>query len=275
MDLTEYGTGAKIHFDDRSRNYGVAEVISDRFEIVHATKVWDIPDKDVPLNQGREGACAGFSLSTELAASPVNVDVNNAFAMELYQAARRIDAAAGRHWESGASILAGVLALKNDYKLITEFRWAFGIEQVIDAIIAKGPVVLGVNWYFDMYRPNANNVIEVSGELKGRHAITAIGYLHKDGGYLALMNTWGSTYGANGVGYLKVADSARLLADDGEACIITDLAMTAKLPKVFATESGNKFHKPAAHGWLKTPRTFGNRDAAIAAGLRPCWMCKP
>jgi len=238
--------------------------------------MWDVPDKDVPLDQGREGACTGFSLSTELAASPVNVDVNNAFALELYQAARRIDAAAGRHWGSGASILATALALKNDYKLITEFRWAFGIEQVIDTIISKGPVVLGLNWYFDMYSPNAENVIEVSGELSGRHAIAAIGYLHKDGGYLALMNTWGPGYGAKGIGYLKIADATRLLAEDGEACIITDLATRPQVTNsVFATESGNKFHRPAAHNWLKTPRTFDSRDAAVVAGLRPCWMCKP
>lgn len=273
MDLTEYGTGAQLHFDDRSRNYGVAEVIPST--VARKTKLWDVPDKDVPLNQGREGACSGFSLSTELAASPVNVDVSNVFAMELYQAARRIDAAAGRHWESGASILAGALALKNDYKLITEFRWGFGIDQVVDTIIAKGPVVLGVNWYYDMYSPNADHVIEVSGVLSGRHAITAIGYLHEDGGYLALMNTWGRTYGADGVGYLKVADATRLLAENGEACIITDLVTTAKLPRVFATQNGNTFHKPSAHKWLNTPRTFDNRDAAIVAGLRPCWLCKP
>jgi len=276
MDLTEYGLGAQPHFDDRSRNYGIAEVIPDRRSIVHTTKMWDVPDKDVPLDQGREGACTGFSLSTELAASPVNVDVNNAFALELYQAARRIDAAAGRHWGSGASILATALALKNDYKLITEFRWAFGIEQVIDTIISKGPVVLGLNWYFDMYSPNAENVIEVSGELTGRHAIAAIGYLHEDGGYLALMNTWGPGYGAKGIGYLKIADATRLLAEDGEACIITDLAIRPQVTNsVFATESGNKFHRPAAHNWLKTPRTFDSRDAAVVAGLRPCWMCKP
>lgn len=45
--------------------------------------------------------------------------------------------------------------------------------------------------------------------------------------------------------------------------------------KVYATKYGKYFHKITSHWWYKQDRVFDNREQAIAAGLKPCWICKP
>lgn len=196
---------------------------------------------DVYNDQGSEGACVGFAWSHELSAKPKIVRRYAPFALEVYKAAQLIDPWPGENY-SGTSVLAGVKALqeleKNEdgLSLITEYRWAFGIKDVLQVLAYKGPLVLGIDWYNDMYTPTVKNFITPTGEKVGGHAILANGVrivklnsllpatwenLDLDKSFVRLHNSWGTGYGENGAAFITVRDLDKLLQDGGEACIPT------------------------------------------------------
>lgn len=208
------------HFDERSRNYGVRSLFGTAAP-VRRRRVWRV--REVPLDQGQEGACVGFAWAGELAATPVQDQVSDAYARDLYVKARAEDRDMGNFWPEGASVLAGVKALVAEGK-VSKYYWAFGADQVIDTLVRKGPVVLGINWYDGMYSPRLD-LCEVSGAVVGGHAIMCNGYIpnHRDyGEVVVLTNSWGPLWGTNGSAFLRVTDLDRLLREDGEACVPTD-----------------------------------------------------
>jgi hypothetical protein len=206
--------------DERSKNYSVSRSLK---MVKRRDITWKMPAM-MPLDQGQEGACVGFGWSAELASAPVQYAVSNAFARRLYTAAQSEDRAMGQVYDDGASVLAGAKAVKR-MGVVGTYEWAFGTEQVIDTLVQKGPVVLGVNWYSDMYETDVSGLVKIGGELVGGHCITAFGYRKMYCGEecVVWMNSWGATYGIGGVGYLPVSGLDRLLKENGEACIATDI----------------------------------------------------
>lgn len=275
------------HFDPRSRGYGVAEVLPRRVE--RRQRFWSLPE-GYPIDQGDEGACVGFGYTGELAAEPVEVpDTGQAFAQQLYRLAQAEDRKMGNDWPEGASMLAGAKALKNGGYILA-YRWAFGIDQVIDTLCAVGPIVLGINWYASMYQTRTDGLVTVGGALEGGHCILANGYWPDHptfGDVVVWTNSWGRSYGLDGVGFIRVADLTRLLKEDGEAAIVLDVAPVTPQPSpppvppppvpeplLIAARYSRAFHRQGAHWWMTGTR-FYTRDGALAAGLRPCRLCKP
>jgi hypothetical protein len=270
------------HFDPRSRGYGVRELLPRRVE--RRQRLWALPSgAGYPIDQGQEGQCVGFGYTCELAAEPIVIDVGQAFAPQLYRLAQAEDRKMGNYWDGGASMLAGAKAAKNG-GYIQSYRWAFGIDDVIDTLCAIGPVVLGINWYTDMYDTDHRGLVKVGGSLAGGHCICAVGYWpnHPDFGedVVVWMNSWGRSYGLNGVGFIRVPDLAGLLEDQGEAAIVVDVAPKPPPPppveQLFvAARRSVAFHRKGAHWWLPEARAWSKREDAIGAGLRPCRLCKP
>lgn len=178
-----------------------------------------------PLNQGDEGACVGFAWSHELAAAPVEVrPIDDAYAFRLYALAQAADRAMGNSWPEGASVLAGAKACAAE-GLISEYRWAFSVAEVVDTILGHGPVILGIPWLSGMYDTGPGGLVQVTGSEVGGHAIMAMGYLPDYQGHgevIAWQNSWGPGYGLRGIGYIRLPDLAALLAQQGEACVPTD-----------------------------------------------------
>lgn len=214
----------KIHFDERSRAFGIAEEISSQPRV---KKVWGYPR--FRNNQGAEGHCVGFGWANELNGQPIGFNFNNADAHQIFYGAQKIDRERHNlHFEDGATVIAGAKEVQR-LGFIEGYRWAFGVEQVIDALVGHGPVVLGINWYDGMYETRPSGMVEVSGRLVGGHAITLFGYHPKmrirgEGWFkrhevVPWVNSWGSEYGNNGIGYLKIEDLDRLLKEQGEACV--------------------------------------------------------
>lgn len=213
--------------DPRSRNYAIRTLLPTT-HVKRKNKLWRTGEI---LDQGREGACVGFGWTAEILSTPVSVDLNrvkanvpresNLFARNLYNEAKKLDDWAGEDYE-GTSTLAGAKALKQ-FGLLKEYRWAFNIDDVIDAVLVKGPVVIGIYWYSGMYNA-PNGVLSVTGQVVGGHCLTIVGFkLAKDSktgvDSFILQNSWGTDWGINGLAEITVNDMATLLAKDGEACV--------------------------------------------------------
>lgn len=224
---TTPGLGWAPRFDERSRSYPIRTLITK--PIKRRNKLWSIGPI---LDQGREGACVGFGWTAEALSTPVKVNLDRVkspitpappygFAISLYKSAQKIDEWEGDNY-SGTSVLAGAKAMVQ-FGLLREYRWAFNIEDVTDAVLAKGPVVLGIPWYSGMYKA-PGGVLSVAGDVVGGHCITVVGYRVSDpriggeDGFL-LQNSWGAGWGENGVALIRKSDLEKLLANDGEACV--------------------------------------------------------
>ena len=190
------------------------------------------------LDQGTEGACVGYSWSHELAARPVEITVNEDMARSLYHRARQLDQWEGEDYE-GTSVLAGAKAVqemvnRRGLSVMSEYRWAFGIEDVVRTIGYKGPVVFGIDWYNDMYEPSADGFVTPTGELAGGHAILGRGIkifwtsrentkdfnlVDLDRSYVLLRNSWGLAWGKAGDAKISLRDLKTLLDAQGEACV--------------------------------------------------------
>lgn len=220
-------------FDERSRLYRAVDLITDYWL---RSYTWGC---DVWNDQGWEGACVGFAWSHELSARPKIYRVGEDVAQRIYKRAQQLDQWPGENYE-GTSVLAGIKAVQEmsgtqGLPLIREYRWAFGIEEVVRVVGRRGPLVLGVNWYEGMDNVDANGFIHVTGTIRGGHAVMAHGVkcvwkdplstdrtfrnLDVNKSFVKLHNSWGKSWGNNGRAKISVAGLDRLLREYGEACI--------------------------------------------------------
>ena len=214
----------KSSHDDRSLNYGIRPAI--KSSTVPVRKMWD---EGVILDQGNEGACVGFGWVGEYLAQPVapepqpGAQAANAYAFSVYEDAKQVDEIPGEDYE-GTSVLAGAKVMKSR-GFIAGYKWCFGIEDVRDAIIQEGPVVIGIPWKNGMYETGSDGVVKVSGKLVGGHCLVLTGYDpafqigRRKYEVFRWRNSWGAGYGVNGSGYIKATDLAKLLRGVGEACV--------------------------------------------------------
>ncbi|MCL7427128.1 hypothetical protein [Streptomyces sp. YS415] len=208
-------------FDERSKEYPIRTLVTERAPLRSAG--WACPGW---LDQGREGACVGFAWSHELIATPVQVPgVDDSFAREVYREAQRLDEWPGENYD-GTSVLAGAKAIvARGY--MEEYRWAFGVDDVLRTLGYFGPVVIGVKWHDSMMEPAPNGLLEVSEGGSGGHAILVRGVSLRArlGGHngtmpvVRLRNSWGRDWGVDGDCYLRVTDLEKLLKEAGEACV--------------------------------------------------------
>lgn len=102
------------------------------------------------------------------------------------------------------------------------YLWCFGVDDIIDTIVRKSPVVLGLPWYSGMSNPSAGGLLSVTGSDPTGRCILANGYWpqHPDfGDVIVLTNSEGRYWGINGRAYLRVSDLKSLLLDGGEAVV--------------------------------------------------------
>jgi hypothetical protein len=207
----ERAFGRLIEFDDRSRNFSIRNAMPQR---PPRSYTWRCR---LNLDQGSEGACTGFSVAQEAAAKPVVVkSIDNDVAISLYRRAQELDPWAGKSHEGSTVLAAMKAAVERGW--YAEYRWAFSIDDLIEAVGYVGPAVLGINWHRSMSCPDDSGRIKVSGGVAGGHAILCNGYNCKTQ-LIRLHNSWGKDWGLNGECFIHQEDLAGLLKQDGEACI--------------------------------------------------------
>lgn len=228
-----------VAFDERSRQFPVRALVGKKQP---RSRTWRL---DIRLDQGNEGACVGFGITHELAATPAPVPgMTDTYAREkIYWEAQKIDGQPGGAYPGavpfyeGTSVLAG---LKTAQKIgwMDSYRWAFGIDDLILGVGYNGPAVLGIPWYEGMRTPGSNGVIRATGKFAGGHCILARGVdILK--GFFRLSNSWGRTWGIDGECFVSFSDMDRLLHDDGEAAFFDSrhVSPKTKCPKTGRKES--------------------------------------
>jgi hypothetical protein len=138
----------------------------------------------------------------------------------LYDAAQRVDEWPGEDYE-GTSVRAGAKVLQSN-GLISAYHWAFSLANVIDTVLNLGPMVVGTNWYDVMFEPDEAGFLHVDGALAGGHAWVIDG-VNTKAGIFRMKNSWGRSWGHNGLALISFADFDQLLREDGEACIATEV----------------------------------------------------
>ncbi len=210
-------------FDERSRGFSVIDILKLRQKKRPRSYTWRCRKH---LNQGREGACAGFTLAHELIARPVELmDINHEDARRFYHAAQKIDPWPGGEYEgayprySGTSILA---AVKTGKKLgyYDSYHWSFGLKDLIMGVGYKGPAIMGITVYQGMVHPDRRGFIKPTGRKLGGHAILCKG-VNVRKKYFTLHNSWGTRYGRNGDCFITFDDMEKLLKQNGEAVFVT------------------------------------------------------
>lgn len=202
-------------------------------------------------DQGREGACVGFSQSWMMSI----LNRVRYGAGWLYREAQLIDEWTDTPPAEGTSLRAGfdILRQRGHRQLrgqrlrpedlehgIAANRWATTVDEVRAALASGVPVNLGINWYRQFSNPQQSTRLDDHGQpitefgiqrydyfigvgqwgqVDGGHAITVVGYDDNREAF-ALCNTWGFAYPF--IVWLPYRSFERLMNEYGEAGIVTD-----------------------------------------------------
>jgi hypothetical protein len=182
------------------------------------------------LDQGQEGACVGFGVAAEAAASPVRVrHVTDALAQQVYRRAKEVDEWEGVSYD-GTSVRAGML-VGRDRGWWAGFRWAFNMRE-LRAALEDGPVVIGVTWLSEMYEA-PGGIVTVAGQEVGGHCLLLTGYSPRHGPLrrpaYRWRNSWSKSYGTGGSAYVDVADLNRILFAAGNEAAVPIGRSTGKV----------------------------------------------
>jgi C1A family cysteine protease len=101
---------------------------------------------------------------------------------------------------------------------MTEYVWAFDEGTVKRWVLdGHGGVVIGIQWYSGMFKPDSLGFLSMTGTIEGGHCLWLRGYNEPRDAY-RLQNSWGLGWGQLGQAWLRARDLNVLLAAGGEAC---------------------------------------------------------
>jgi len=139
----------------------------------------------------------------------------------VYREAQKVDEWPGESYD-GTSVRAGAKVLQSE-GFIGAYRWGFTLEEIARHVWTTGPVVLGTSWYSSMFSPNAMGFVEAKGDFVGGHAYLMEG-VNMDNRTCRFLNSWSESWGVARGRFRMTFDTLEaLLADDGEACMATEI----------------------------------------------------
>lgn len=232
---TEHKLGRIIVEDERDQNFPMRSLLpkqtpGETYKYWWASGWWG--------DQGRTPHCVAYSWVHWIEDGPIthfyeNRDFDPSYektgnhqslfkTSDVYNEAQKLDRWPGTNYD-GTSVRAGAKVLQKR-GVIGEYRWAWDIDTVVNALLMLGPIVVGTWWYTSMFYPDDEHVIKVGGGKAGGHAYVLNG-VNLDKGLIRIKNSWGRQWGKKGHAYISISDFERLLHEHGEACIATELKL--------------------------------------------------
>jgi hypothetical protein len=210
---TPYPLGANLYKDQRSRAF---PHITTTTQLI--TRWWR--HYGPILNQGDTGSCTGHGptqlLNTAPWHRPRTTYLTDQDARTWYGDNTEIDTFAGT-WppdDTGSSLLAA-MKTGQKYGKWKGYRWVFTGAQGVAEALQAGPVVMATTWLEQMFYPDANGVLNVSGNSAGGHCYFIHRYTVTTRRF-SMINSWGPEWGLTGHAWFNWDDLDRLLEDDGE-----------------------------------------------------------
>lgn len=176
-------------------------------------KTWD--DVEAVLDQGDTPHCVGFGSAQWCNTVPVDDHFKNADGDDIYYACKEVDGEPGA--EDGSYVHTAAKVLKTRGRL-SSYAWTNSIGTMQAWLLQKGPLVVGVDWYNDMFNPDADGYVAPTGGIAGGHCFAVVGELASEDAFLCL-NSWGKSWAVNGRFKMKHADFNKLLTAQGAECM--------------------------------------------------------
>jgi len=216
-----------VHHDSRSRAFAY-----DTSELRKGTGIVSVVHaRNIPiLDQGRVGSCTGNAGIADLATDPMfaglaghvltksGYTLDQPGALRLYSAAQFLDGN-GRYPpnDRGSNGLSIAKALKTA-GLISSYRHTFTRD---DALLAASqhPFISGMNWYTQMFHPDVDGRVRLSGALAGGHEVMCR-EIDAPNQRVWFDNSWGANWGAEGRFYLTFEDFGTLLQQRGDVTFL-------------------------------------------------------
>lgn len=171
-------------------------------------------------NQGSTPQCVGYAWAHWISDEPITHKVNPYVAPRvIYRGAQQNDEWPGTNY-NGSSVRGGAKFLKQQRKIVS-YYWAYDVATVANAILTLGPVIMGTDWYYNMFETDAAGLIHADGGVAGGHAYVLDG-VDTVKSTFRIKNSWGKYWGVGGTATISFGDMAILLASDGEACIAVE-----------------------------------------------------
>jgi hypothetical protein len=106
--------------------------------------------------------------------------------------------------------------------VVGSYHWATRIEDVDVALLEVGPVVIGIDWYEEMFSPDPRGFVTPGGQVAGGHAIEVNGIVA--GHHYRLKNSWGRGWGHSGHCFVaRDVFEYLVFGANGEACLATEI----------------------------------------------------
>ena len=165
------------------------------------------------LDQGQTGHCVGFGWAQWGNTLPVNDNFNDADGHSIYYECKVIDGEPGA--ENGSDVRSGAQAMKRRGR-VDAYVFATTQADIEAWVQTKGPVVIGTNWYNDMFTPDAGGFVIPTGALAGGHCYILVDWDSSD--VLTFQNSWGASWGSDGYFKMFAGSFASLMSQQGDAC---------------------------------------------------------
>lgn len=223
---------------------------SDRRDEGHlaAPRVFGVPltgwkywfDNGVWLDQGNTGTCVGHEGVVFLEDSPTTHPLKGFDAFEFYRECLNIDEWLENDWtiegevdyDFGTSIRAMGKVLQARGHL-TEYLWAWDLNTAVRWLLEKGPIMVGTTWWRSMFDTRREKdalgrerdfvVLDESSGVAGGHAYAWNGVNVEAQTIRVKLGSWGRDYGVDGRASLHFRDAQKLIEDDGECLMTTEV----------------------------------------------------
>lgn len=199
------GFGRVFVFDPRDTRYMVRSVLPEEQPVVTRKFWWA---NGAWLDQGHKPLGVEFAWRHYLADQGLDFEWPEG---ELTKRALELES------ENGATTIRAAAKVLREAGIVSHYRWAFDVEDIVKTLLVKGPLVVGSEWFAAMNYPNAAGMIQADGPMVGSHAYVLNG-VDTQRELVRAKLAWGREWGKNGYALISFYNLDKLIWENGDAC---------------------------------------------------------